>query len=295
MTADRVRAAGGVLWRPGTGGGIEVCVVHRPYLRDWSLPKGKLDGDEHPLAGALREVLEETGVRGHPQLRLPDVSYVLANGVPKTVDFWLMRADDAPAAPIADADEVDQLVWLPSAEAVQRLTYPGDRGLVEHVAALPPVTSLTLLVRHSHAGERKAWNGNDNLRPIDESGQAQADGLAVLLALFEPTQLCAATPLRCKQTLQPLADKLGLPIVTDSAFAEPADLAELPAKVRVALTRLADLRGGATAVVCSQGKVIPPLLAALAGGDEPAPYKTPKGTGWVLTWSADRLLGRSRL
>ena len=295
MTADPVRAAGGVLWRPATGGGIEVCVVHRPHLRDWSLPKGKLDGDEHPLVGALREVLEETGVRGLPQLRLPEVSYVMGNGVPKTVDFWLMRADDAPAGPIADADEVDELAWLAPAAAVERLSYPDDRRLVDHVAGLPPVTALTLLVRHSHAGERKAFNGNDNLRPIDEQGQAQAGGLGVLLAGFEPRRLCAATPLRCKQTLQPLAEKLSLPIVTDSAFAEPGDLAELPARVRIALRRLAELRTDATAVVCSQGKVIPPLLAAVAGVDDPLPYKTPKGGGWVLTWSGDRLLALSRL
>jgi 8-oxo-dGTP diphosphatase len=295
VTADPVRAAGGVLWRPATGGGIEICVVHRPQLRDWSLPKGKLDGDEHPLVGALREVLEETGVRGHPQLRLPEVSYVMANGVPKTVDFWLMRADDSPAAPITDADEVDALAWLPPAAAAERLTYPDDRRLVEHVAGLPPITALTLLVRHAHAGERKAWRGNDNLRPIDELGQAQAGGLGVVLALFEPKRLYSATPLRCKQTLQPLADKLGLPIIIDSAFAEPADPAEVPAKVRIAVARLAESRSGETAVICSQGKLIPPLLAALTGAADPAPYKTPKGGGWLLTWSGDRLLGLSRL
>ena len=295
MTADPVRAAGGVLWRPATGGGVEICVVHRPRLRDWSLPKGKLHGDEHPLFGALREVLEETGVRGHPQLRLPEVSYVLPDGVPKTVDFWLMRADDAPAAPINDLDEVDELAWLPPAAATERLSYPDDRRLVDHVAGLPPITAITLLVRHAHAGERKSWRGNDNLRPIDELGQTQADGLGVLLALFEPKRLYAATPLRCKQTLQPLADKLGLPIVIDSAFAEPGDIAEVPAQVQIAVARLAELRAGETAVICSQGKLMPPLLAALEGAAEPAPYKTHKGGGWLLTWSGDRLLALSRL
>jgi 8-oxo-dGTP diphosphatase len=284
-----------VLWRPATGGGIEICVVHRPRLRDWSLPKGKLDGDEHPLVGAVREVFEETGVRGHPQLRLPEVSYVMANGVPKTVDFWLMRADDAPAAPITDTDEVDALAWLPPAAAAERLSYPDDRRLVEYVAGLPPITALTLLVRHAHAGERKSWRGDDNLRPLDELGRAQADQLAVVLALFEPRRLYAATPLRCQQTLQPLADKLGRPIVVDSAFAEPGDLAELPAKVQIALARLAELRTGETAVICSQGKVIPPLLAALTGAADPEQYKTPKGGGWLLTWSGDRLVGLSRL
>jgi 8-oxo-dGTP diphosphatase len=296
VTADAtlVRAAGGVLWRPA-GDGIEICVVHRPHLRDWSLPKGKLHGDEHPLVGGLREVLEETGVRGHPQLRLPEVCYVLPNGVPKTVDFWLMRADDGPATTIADADEVDGLTWLAPAEAVRRLSYPDDRRLVEHVAGLPPVTGVTVLVRHAHAGDRKAWHGNDNLRPIDDRGRAQADGLGVLLALFEPHRLYAATPLRCLQTLQPLADKLGLPIVTDSAFAEPDTADEVPAKVLIATARLAELRSGGTAAICSQGKMMPPLLAGLRCVEDPAPYQTPKGGGWLLTWSGDRLLALSPL
>jgi 8-oxo-dGTP pyrophosphatase MutT (NUDIX family)/phosphohistidine phosphatase SixA len=295
VTGETVRAAGGVLWRPGAGGGIEICVVHRPRLRDWSLPKGKLDEGEHPLAGALREVLEETGVRGHPQLRLADVSYKLSDGTSKTVDFWLMRADDAPGGPIGDTEEVDELAWLTPAAAGERLSYPDDRWLVEHVAGLAPVTATTLLIRHANAGERKAWKGNDNLRPIDELGQSQADGLSVVLALFEPARLIAATPLRCKQTLQPLADKLSLPIVMDSAFAEPGETDEVPAKVRIARERLTALRAGATAVICSQGKMMPPLLADLESAGDPAPYKTPKGTGWLLTWSGDRLLGLSRL
>jgi 8-oxo-dGTP pyrophosphatase MutT (NUDIX family) len=57
-----IEAAGGVLWRPATGfPGVEVALVHRPKYDDWSVPKGKLRRDEHPLISAQREVLEETG------------------------------------------------------------------------------------------------------------------------------------------------------------------------------------------------------------------------------------------
>jgi 8-oxo-dGTP diphosphatase len=289
-----VRAAGGVLWR-AAGDGMRICVVHRPYRDDWSLPKGKLDGTEHPLAGAVREVREETGVRGEPQLRLPDVAYTLPDGVPKTVEFWLMRAADGAAADPVDPTEVDTVVWLSPAEALRRLTYPDDRRLVEHVAGLPPVTAATALVRHAHAGKRSDFSGNDALRPIDERGRAQAETLGVVVSLFAPKRLYAATPLRCRQTLEPVAARLGLPIVTDSAFAEPGDIDELPARVKVAAARLAELRDGERAAVCSQGKVMPPLLALLSGAGDPEPYKTPKGGGWILTWSGDRLLGLSRI
>lgn len=296
MTQEPVRAAGGVLWRPAAGGdGIEICVVHRPYLKDWSHPKGKLDGGESSPAGAVREVLEETGVRGIPQMRLPGVSYVMANGVPKTVDFWLMRAEDAEPGPITDTDEVDEVAWLSPAAAMERLSYPDDRKLVSFVDVTPPITGVTVLVRHANAGERKAFKGNDNLRPLDDLGGRQAQAIGAVVELFEPKRLWTATPLRCKQTLQPLADKLGLPIVNDSAFSEPATTDDVPAKVKVALDRLTDLRRGTTAAVCSQGKMIPPLLAALENAKDVEPYKTAKGSGWLLTWAGDRLLGLTRL
>jgi 8-oxo-dGTP diphosphatase len=289
-----IRAAGAVLWRPA-GTGIEICVVHRPYRADWSLPKGKLDGDEHPLAAAVREVLEETGVHGEPQLRLPEVAYTLPDGVPKTVEFWLMRAGDGPAADPVDPTEVDTVVWLSPAEALARLSYPDDRRLVEHVTALPPVTAVTALVRHAHAGKRSEFDGNDALRPIDANGRAEAETLGLVVSLIAPRRLFAATPLRCRQTLEPLAGRLGLPIVAESAFAEPATVDEVPARVKLGAARLTELRDGPRAAVCSQGKVIPGILATLAGAEDPAPYKTPKGTGWILTWSGDRLVGLSRI
>ena len=294
MGDDAVRAAGAVLWRPADGG-VEICVVHRPKYDDWSLPKGKLDTGEHPVVAAVREVLEETGVRAHPQLRLPDVAYTLPNGVPKTVEFWAMRAGAGPAVAMADPAEVDEVRWLPPEFAEDALSYPADARLVERVATLPPITALTPLVRHGHAGERKKWAGNDALRPIDAQGQQEAEGLAEVLPLFEPARLIAAPALRCRQTLAPLAESLGLPIVSDSAFAEPSTPDELPDKVKAAATRLAELRDGPTAAICSQGKLLPGLLATLTGTDAPEPYKTPKGGGWILSWAGAQLIGVSRL
>ena len=291
---DTVRAAGAVLWRPAADG-REICVVHRPRYDDWSLPKGKLEAGEHPLAAAVREVAEETGVRGLPEMRLPEMAYTMPSGVPKTVDFWLMRAADGPAGPIADPTEVDAVAWLSPGAAGQRLSYPQDRELVAHAAGLDPVTAVTALVRHAHAGRRKAWAGPDGLRPIDPRGQAEADRLADVLAGLDPVRLIAASPLRCKQTLEPLAARLGRPIVSDTAFAEPADPDEIPDKVKAAVARLAEVRVDPRVVICSQGKVMPPLLAALDSADDPEPYRTPKGGGWLLSWSGDRLTALTRL
>ncbi|GGN01694.1 8-oxo-dGTP diphosphatase [Actinoplanes campanulatus] len=287
------RAAGGVLYRPAAAG-LEICVVHRPRYDDWSLPKGKLSDGEPPLAAAVREVEEETGTAGIPQLRLPDVDYPLPGGRPKNVAFWLMRAGSD--GPVQDTDEVDELAWLPLDEAAARLTYADERDIVAHVAALPPVTAVIALVRHARAGERKKWAGRDELRPIDPVGVKQADRIADLLTPLRPRRLVAAPPLRCAQTLEPLAAALGgLPIVRDSAVAEPPGPDWLPARLAAARSRLAELRAHERVVVCSQGKLMPQLLASLHDDDATERFRTPKGDGWLLTWSGDRLMGASRL
>ena len=288
-----VRAAGGVLYRE-SGDGLEVCLVHRPRYDDWALPKGKLADGEQPLAGAVREVLEETGTGGIPQLRLPEVAYTLPDGRRKTVEFWLMRGGSS--GPALDGHEVDAVEWLPLSRAFSRMTYPDERDLMAHVAGLPRVTAVAALVRHAHAGERKKWVGNDALRPIDPIGQAQAERLAGLLTLLGPERLVAATPLRCKQTLEPLAAALGgMPIVADGAFTEPPSADEAPAKADAAVPRLLALRAAGPVVICSQGKLMPRLIATLLGDDDAERYKTPKGGGWILTWSGGRLMGLSRL
>ena len=291
---DTVRAAGAVLWRPAADG-HEVCLVHRPRHDDWSLPKGKLENGEHPLAAAVREVFEETGVSAVPQAGLPRVSYRLPGGIPKTVDFWLMRAGgDLPEAPM-DPDEVDEVAWLPVPAAVERASYRDDAQLLEHVAALPPVTAVLPLVRHGHAGRRDAFPGDDSARPLDERGRAEADGMAPVLALFRPRRLYSATPLRCRSTLEPLARKLDLPVIADPAFDEPRPGQEVGDRVAVAAARLAEVCAGEQVVICSQGKLMPSLLAFLDSGEDPKPYKTPKGGGWVLSFAGDRLLTMTRL
>ncbi|MFC0847054.1 NUDIX hydrolase [Streptomyces noboritoensis] len=126
----RVLAAGCVLWRrsPWGDGGLEICLVHRPKYDDWSHPKGKLKRGEEPLAGALREVLEETGHGCVPGARLPTAYYIDAQGRPKTVDYWAAEAGEGRFIP---GDEVDRLLWLSPAAARHRLTQPRDRQLVD--------------------------------------------------------------------------------------------------------------------------------------------------------------------
>jgi 8-oxo-dGTP diphosphatase len=127
----QVRAAGGVLLREGPAG-LEVGVIHRPKYGDWSLPKGKLDGGEGFEQAALREVLEETGMRAELGPELSSVRYRDRRGRTKVVRYWQMRVAGGDFEPGA---EVDELRWLDPEAAGELLTYRHDAELVREAVA----------------------------------------------------------------------------------------------------------------------------------------------------------------
>jgi 8-oxo-dGTP diphosphatase len=128
--AGVVRAAGCVLWRRRPAdAALELCLVHRPKYDDWSWPKGKLRPGEDPLAGALREVAEETGYAAVPGPELSTATY-LVGGRPKQVRYW---AAEAAAGRFTPNQEVDRLCWLTPAAARDRLTRSRDRELVDEL------------------------------------------------------------------------------------------------------------------------------------------------------------------
>jgi 8-oxo-(d)GTP phosphatase len=282
-----IYAAGGLPWRQRARG-LEVPVIRRLRYNDWTLPKGKLEPGEPSLAAAVREVREETGIDGVPQVRLPSIQYLTGEpGVEKVVDFWSMRVHLDRGR--ESDDEVDEVRWVPVAEATAMLTYGHDRGVVAALAELPTVRNEVLLVRHAQAGTRKEWSGPDDLRPLDSYGRRKAKTLSEVLALFHPARVVSASPARCQETVS----SLGLPVQVDPRLDErsPDGLAAAVAAVRELAA------SGVPTVVCSQGKVIPPLLAGLRPGNATAveEFRTPKGGGWLLAFggiiavSADRL------
>jgi 8-oxo-dGTP diphosphatase len=100
-----------------------VLLVHRPRYRDWTFPKGKLEAGETEEECALREVLEETGLRCELEEELPITRYADAAGRPKQVRWWRVRVA---AGELAFLHEVDQARWVSAAEARGLLTYERD-------------------------------------------------------------------------------------------------------------------------------------------------------------------------
>ena len=119
----RVEAAGGVVLRDG-----HVAVVHRPRYDDWSLPKGKLDPGESFQKAALREVEEETGLVCTLAAELAPTEYRDRKDRPKIVRYWRMDVVEDPG--FEPNDEVDELRWLPVAEAIDLVSYDHDKSLL---------------------------------------------------------------------------------------------------------------------------------------------------------------------
>ncbi|MCV7424949.1 NUDIX hydrolase [Mycobacterium yunnanensis] len=294
-TAKRVTsAAGAVLWRPDEDSGDAapplVAVVHRPRYDDWSLPKGKVDPGETEPVTAVREVLEETGYASELGRRLAAVSYPVDSGV-KHVRYWAARALGGEFAP---NDEVDELVWLPTAAALKRLQYPHDRKVLRRFAKKPADTRTVLVVRHGTAGSKARYKGDDCKRPLDKHGRAQAESLVGLLLAFGATEVHAAPRVRCQQTVGPLAEELGVPIQDEPTLTEEA-YAEAHGPARRRLLEIAAT--GGTPVICSQGKVIPDLIAWWCDRDGVRPDKSRnrKGSTWVLSLADDTLIAADHI
>jgi len=278
-----VHAAGGVLWRRSRGR-VEVAIVHRPKYDDWSLPKGKLDVGEPVLVGAVREIREETGFSAVPGRTLGVSRYrVLDSGrdVAKTVQWWSMKAGAGEFVPTA---EVDELRWLPVPSALARVSAGYDAAPLRDFQAARPDTVTVLLVRHGSAGDRGSWTGEDDVRPLDDEGVAQARAMMSVLPLYEPRRVLTAPLLRCVETVRPLAERLGVPVELVDAARED----ENPSGAEPLTRLLRELAcAGSTAVVCSQGGVIPDAVRALSGVSD---VRERKGSVWALSFDGEQLV-----
>ena len=268
LDAETVRAAGGVVRRRGPAG-PEVVLVHRPRYEDWTLPKGKADGAESDEATALREVLEETGLRCLLGSEIGSVSYLDHLDRPKVVRYWILHPAGGGFVPNA---EVDQLRWVAPHEALAVLTYNHDRDIVRRAMGFD---EPLYLVRHAKAGDRDRWTEDDRLRPLTRKGRVQAEGLVARFRDLAIDRIVASPYERCMQTVRPLAIAHRLPLEEDEVLSEGEPLDRV-------LDLVQDITGAT--VLCSHGDVIPGLVRHLAqrGAVITGPQDWKKASTWVL-------------
>jgi 8-oxo-dGTP pyrophosphatase MutT (NUDIX family) len=149
VVATREYSAGGVVVREHEGR-LEVAVI-RPRGRSvLALPKGHLERGETSQMAAEREIFEETGLRVVCQCKLADVKYVYrfrGKTIFKCVGFFLFRWAEGEIDRISEAMriEVDQAAWIRLSDAVQLLSYPGERNMAAKALQLlepsPPTES----------------------------------------------------------------------------------------------------------------------------------------------------------
>src|SRR5690606_21088794 len=197
---SQVLAAGGVVWRRAEDH-IEVLLVHRKKFRDLSFPKGKVDPGETFPETAVREIEEETGIRGVLGPALGIVRYHLPSGREKVVHYWAVAASDEAiaASTFAPNKEIDALEWVSLKKARKKLSYPVDGDVLTWFEQLIEADGLDtfplVLMRHGKAGSAPV----DAERPLTERGHEQARAAVGPLRAFGVRRILSSTARRCQE------------------------------------------------------------------------------------------------
>jgi 8-oxo-dGTP diphosphatase len=140
------------------------------------------------------------------------------------------------------------------------------------------------LIRHAHAGERHAWKGEDQLRPLSEKGARQAKNLAKQLADRDIREVFSSPAARCAQTVEPLASKVGTEVEIRKELREGAD----PTKV----IALIEEHIGKAPALSGHGDVIPEVIELLArrGMTIDGPAGNNKGSWWELRHDGEQFV-----
>lgn len=139
---------------------------------------------------------------------------------------------------------------------------------------------MIFVVRHAKAGSRTDA-ADDSGRRLSRAGTAQSIALSEMLISAGAVGPLLSSPFaRCRQTLEPLAGRLGVGIGIDPSLGEAQPIGPL-----------LELVHGASegTVLCSHGDMIPDLMSALQrrGCRFVGEPNWKKASTWVLARNAD--------
>ena len=266
MTESAIYAAGGVVWRL-VNGKLTVLLIHRTAYRDVTLPKGKVDPGETLAETAIREILEETGIRVSLGIPVGVSRYHMPNKNQKIVHYWSAEATDAAirSSSFVPNREIAAIEWMTPKKALKRLSYPVDVEILENFLKFVDDGILTtfpiIVLRHAKALTRDEWKGTDHARPLAVRGRKQANAAVGQLLAFGPRKLISSPAVRCVKTVTPLSAALGRPIDRTPLLSQDAWEEGKSDARRIVGERV---RSRKAAVLCSHGPVLPEILTELA-------------------------------
>ena len=132
-----ILAVGGVVYRCTSRGQLELLLIKKQG-GFWTLPKGRIKPDEHPVTAVQREVFEETGLAGAVEDPIQEVTYqIIKGGQPchKVVTYYLFRAEAGTLRP-DKREGIAQVRWFPVPHALDRIGRQRVREVAHHASTL---------------------------------------------------------------------------------------------------------------------------------------------------------------
>jgi 8-oxo-dGTP diphosphatase len=126
-------SSGGVIFRKNEAS-VEIALVAVKDGKVWCLPKGIINKGEEPDETAIREVSEETGLKGRIIEKLGEINYWYylkeeEAKCRKTVHFYLLEYE---GGDISKHDwEVDKAAWFQIDDALKIASHKNERDIIE--------------------------------------------------------------------------------------------------------------------------------------------------------------------
>jgi phosphohistidine phosphatase SixA len=111
------------------------------------------------------------------------------------------------------------------------------------------------VIRHGSAGKRNGADPLDSERDLDSRGRRQAEQIAAELAVEDISTILSSPYPRCVQTVEPLAETLGLEIEQCDFLAEGSELGGILERI--------ERNGDRGMAICSHGDLIPDLVTTM--------------------------------
>lgn len=129
----REYSAGGLIFN--SDGEVAIIARHsRSGHLEWCLPKGHIEKGETPEQTAVREVHEETGIKGRVTGSIATIDYWFTGEnqrVHKLVHHFVLRQTSGSLTVKGDPDhEAEDAAWVPFGELTEVLSYPNERRIV---------------------------------------------------------------------------------------------------------------------------------------------------------------------